>query len=607
MGRRMSYLEKIKKTGAYRFRRAIPAHLQPYFPDRGAFWREHLGTKVEEEARVLCLEWSAKVENLFQQAQTRLEAERSGTTAPQSSLTIEWLSALLADWKREERARRARLIVVGDVMPGWPEFLAECRLAGACDLKPEFETPDAFLGWLEDQEAFVDRAISEMTTKRAVLLEKSHPAHAILSNLFLTTWVEVLEAEHRWRLLDFSDLPAHLSDPPPPKTTLFDPSKPPEPTQSAPPGAPSTSPVKDPEILFSTAFDEWARLSKPAHRTMTEARTAMRQFIELHGDLPIRAIEKRHARAFRDAIAVLPKNLNADQKALPLPALVEASFPGERRQPQSINKILNLLSGVLSRAEREGRFDHMMWANPFSVHLDVEEEDEDSYEPFTAPELKRLFASPVFASAARPKQGRGETAYWAPLIALYHGARRGEVLQLFVRDIRHDEEAGVEFIDINRDDGKLVKNGESIRRAPLHPRLISMGFLEFVVSRRALVGDDASLWPGFEDRSKMEGRINRWSKWFGGYLVDHVVDEPTKKFHSFRGTFKRFGKDCDVNADILDRICGHAIASEGGKYGRKTTSGNKRDSGYSLAKLHKEISAIKFPYEEMLIMEKFVN
>jgi len=596
----MSYLEKIKKTGAYRFRRAIPAHLQPYFPDRGAFWREHLGTKVEEEARVLCLEWSAKVENLFQQAQARLEAERSGTTAPQASLTIDWLSALVADWKHEERARRARLIVVGDVMPGWPEFLAECRLAGACNLKPEFETPEAFLAWLEDQESFVDLAISEMTTKRAVLLEKSHPAHAILFNLVLTTWVEVLEAEHRWRLLDFSDLPTQLSDPLPQKAAVSDPPKPPKPTKSASLGAPSTSPVDDTEIPFSTAFDEWVRLSKPAHRTLTEARTAIRQFTELHGDLPIREIDKRHARAFRDAIAALPKNLTAEQKALPLPALVAANFPGERRQPQSINKILNLLGGVLSRAKREGRFDHMMWANPFSVHLEVEDDDEDSYEPFTAPELKRLFASPIFSSGARPKQGRGDTGYWAPLIALYHGARRSEVLQLFVRDIRHDEEADVHFIDINRDDGKLVKNGESIRRAPLHPSLISMGFLEFVASRRALVGGNASLWPGFEDRPKMEGRINRWSKWFGGYLVENVVDEPTKKFHSFRGTFKRFGKDCDVNADILDRICGHAIASEGGKYGRKKTNGNRRDSGYSLAKLHKEISKIKFPHEDIL-------
>jgi integrase len=311
-------------------------------------------------------------------------------------------------------------------------------------------------------------------------------------------------------------------------------------------------------------------------------------------------IGKQHARAFRDALAKLPKHLGADQKAKPLPMLLGENLPGDLRAPQTVNKTLNLLSGVLSRAEKEGHFDNRLWSNPFAVHLDVGEEDEDSYEPFSAAEIRELFKSPVFAAGDRPKQGRGDTALWAPLLALCHGARRGEVFQLLVRDVRQEPESGVWFVDVNRDDGKTVKNADSVRRFPLHKTLIRLGFLEHVQRRRDAVGPDQSLWPGFEDRKKLYGRINRWSKWFSGYLAEHIVDEPTKKFHSFRGTFKRTGKDCDVAEPVLDRICGHAIASVGGRYGRKKTDSGARDAGYSLAKLEREIAKVSFDGEVVL-------
>jgi integrase len=343
--------------------------------------------------------------------------------------------------------------------------------------------------------------------------------------------------------------------------------------------------------------DDWIRLRKPAARTLLEARTAFRLFSELHGDLPIGEIGKPHARAFRDALARIPKHLSAEQKAKPLPLLLKDIPAGELRAPQTVNKTLNLLSGVLSRAAKEGHFDDRLWSNPFSVHLDVAEDDEESYEPFSPSEIQALFRSPVFVAAFRPKQGRGDTAYWAPLIALFHGARRGEVFQLLVRDVRQEPESGVWFVDVNRDDGKTVKNADSVRRFPLHPTIIRLGFLDHVQQRRQAVGADQSLWSGFEDRQKQYGRINRWAKWFSAYLAEHVVDQPTKKFHSFRGTFKRSGKDCDVAEPVLDRICGHAIASVGGRYGRKKTESGARDAGYSLEKLEREIAKLTFDGE----------
>lgn len=443
---------------------------------------------------------------------------------------------------------------------------------------------------LTAEQSYIDGVIRDIGEAKGLLIDEKHPAHAILSNLVKTAWVEVLEAEHHWRTNDYSDLPVGE-----PEAARLQPvagvGAPPSSTAAQPVAA---HPASLDNPLFSVAFEDWVRLGKPAERTKTEAKTALRQFTEMHGDLPVRSIQKAHARAFRDALAKLPKNLTAEQKKVPLPVLVER-VSGPPRQPQTVNKTLNLLGGILSRQAREGIFDDLHWSNPFGVHLDVADDDEDSYEPLTDTDLRKLFASPVFADGVRPKQGRGDTAFWAPLLVLFHGTRRQDVLQLFVRDIGKDPETGIHFIDVNRDDGKKVKNGDSVRQIPLHQTIIDLGFLDWVAGREQTVGPNGSLWPGFEDRAKLDGRINRWGKWFGDYLAKHVVNHPRKKLHSLRGTFKRVGRHCRVAEHVLARICGHAIDTVGGKYGRKKRDNGARDSGYPLDTLAGELARITFP------------
>lgn len=352
---------------------------------------------------------------------------------------------------------------------------------------------------------------------------------------------------------------------------------------------------------ISKAFRAWAEgggakgAKKPAANTVVEAEAGLRRFIELHGDMPIRDITKAHGREFRDAIARLPKGLPAKLKALPLGRLLERDLSGyEPRTAATINKMLTLLGAVLARAEQDGHFDRMEWRNPFEVTFNVDAMEEESYEPFTTTELNKLLASPVFAKGERPVRGRGETAKWAPLLALFQGARRGEVLQLFVRDIAQDPDSGIWAIRFDRDAGKSIKNSTSIRRVPVHPQLIKLGFLDFMRQRLAEVGPDGSLWPGFEEREKLRTRINRWGEWFRAYLAEHVVDDGRKAFHSFRGTFKRFGRGEGLDETVLNHLVGHSNHSVGARYGRQRGADGGRDSGYPLTRLAEEIGRITF-------------
>jgi hypothetical protein len=168
---------------------------------------------------------------------------------------------------------------------------------------------------------------------------------------------------------------------------------------------------------ISKAFKVWEEggsakgAKKPGDNTITETETALRRFIELYGDMPVREINKQHGREYRDTIAKVPKGLPAQLAKLPLKTLLQqdlSSYPP--RSATTINKILSLLAAVVSRAERDGHFDDMAWRNPFDVPFGLDEIEEESYEPFSITELATLLASPVFACAERPVRGRGEGA-----------------------------------------------------------------------------------------------------------------------------------------------------------------------------------------------------
>ena len=64
----------------------------------------------------------------------------------------------------------------------------------------------------------------------------------------------------------------------------------------------------------------------------------------------------------------------------------------------------------------------------------------------------------MFTQGSRPHGGKGEAAYWFPLISLFSGARRTEIAQLKVGDVRQGE-GGIWFFDFSdRGEDQRLKN-----------------------------------------------------------------------------------------------------------------------------------------------------
>lgn len=587
MSRRMTYLHKHPRNGGYWFRRGIPVRIQPIV-GKGQTWSENLKTKDLREARARIVPVISRVDRAFEQA----EAQLTGISQPiQESSAFEVISAI-AKWKNAEINRRANAQMSRFIMPR-EDFDHELYLIGAEGYGPEdlYESGDIvdaspsarreFFAWERANDDFVEKLLAEIVAAYGLVIDRASDTRSTALHLIRDAWADAVKAEERFQDADYSGLP-------PLQEAVSEP-------RHAPTKSISTAP------LISESFEVWATgggvrgAKRPTDRTVIEARTSLRRFVELHGDLPIDMITKGHGREFRDALARLPSGLPKAVLSQPITNILNMDLSGYRqRSATTTNKLLNLLGAVLTRAEQDGHFDNGRYSRPLSLQLLTNDRDEANYQPFTTTEIKRLIASPVFSIGDRPVRGRGDTAKWAPLFALFQGARRAEVLQLYVRDIFADDDTGIWVAQINRDAGKSLKTASSVRTVPLHPTLLSMGFPAFVEARRREAGEAGSLWPGFEDREKLHNTINRWGEWFSRYLAAHVVSDPQKKFHSFRATYKRFGRAADVPMDILDRSVGHGDRSVSGRYGQVREVDGSRDTGYPLKTIFQHISSISF-------------
>lgn len=369
---------------------------------------------------------------------------------------------------------------------------------------------------------------------------------------------------------------------------------------------PTPSPGGNRGPRLSEAYAAWKggsgarRSRKPAANTLREADYAVRRFREFaKGDIRIAEITRDMARGFRDAMVKVPKGLPEKLRTLPLHALLTRDLSGYPvRSEGTVNKQLTILAAIISHAETEGHLDKVTgFRNPFvKVKLKADKAAGDAREPFSAADLKALFATAVFTQAERPLAGGGEAAFWFPLIGLLSGMRLEEIAGLRIGDLREDGAAGW-FFDVTPDSGRRLKTTGSRRRVPVHPELTRAGLLDYRAAVLKVSGGnlEASLWPALRGdgaRSKTGGgdlgRLSQpWSKWFGRHLrVKAGITDTRKVFHSFRHSFMDLCRDAGLHEELYHAFTGHV---GGGGVGRGY------GSGHSLSVLAAAMARIEAP------------
>lgn len=232
-----------------------------------------------------------------------------------------------------------------------------------------------------------------------------------------------------------------------------------------------------------------------ALKTIDDKRAVANLLIRIIGDQPISLITRKEAHQFRETALKLPSRINQLSNQSIEQAIEEAT---STISPTTFNNYAKNLTTFFSYAIREGYCER---------------------NPFDGLRIKQ-----------RKKVSEERSTFSGPL----YGARLNELCQLYV-----DDEVVINGVDClhireGRPDQKL-KTVSSERLVPLHSRLKTLGFLEYVDKQRA--AGQARVFSGLT-RHKMHGYAAGPPKWFScvRQQLGFRSDVAKKDFNSFRYT-----------------------------------------------------------------------
>ncbi|HCG24994.1 MAG TPA: hypothetical protein DE060_07755 [Lentisphaeria bacterium] len=283
-------------------------------------------------------------------------------------------------------------------------------------------------------------------------------------------------------------------------------------------------------------------------------------FIEyFSGDTDIKAIKHQNLLDYRDNVLLkLPVRRSNHQrlKNLPLADLLK-EYKGETLSKKTVNLMSAKIGSFFIWC-----FDHEYIdrnpANKLQLKLGHKANMERS--PYSTDDLKLLFTNLREDTLNNWKIHK----LWIPLIALYSGARQNEICQLQLENIFNA--GGIPCFEITEtgDEHASLKNKGSKRVVPIHPVLLQLGFLNYVLDRRKSKRTKQPganrLWFTLEYKEKY-GYAHDFQKFFGRFNRKNVTADEKKVFHSFRHNFTNNLKQQGVQESMVAELVGHTVNS----------------------------------------------
>lgn len=555
MSLRMASPFREPKTGVYYCRVGVPESLRPIIGKRE--FKISLRTKDPAEARIRFTEEFSKVQTRIENAKRQLNGQPPLQPKDVTILLDRWLEGRLQELEsrgsygelfheveaedietgRTLTARESALLdLLSDAASGSPQAIAardktiseelETLLASqGLDLPPDSSS------WQQLKQGLMDRYLRLIKTADRRLDGKWEPIpHSLAHEPLSTQQTQGLTIIQAWN--------------------------------------------KYCEVLRKSG-----EVTRPENR-INDYRPAILGLAEVIGDKQLCTISPDDIRAYRDLVTGLPSR---PPKAIKQKPLKEQAELAEERGLEKLSNVTvrNRLMAVSALFEAAKEFPGSgVTYNPVQ---DVKKPRKNSVrdasreKDFTREELDIIFGSPWFTRReGPPKADYGEAFFWIPLILYYTGARREEIAQLKVADVRTIDGIPAFHIRAIADD-QSAKNVASVRLVPIHQDLLKLGFMEYAQAQPK--GGD--LWPKLKANQKGSKAYNL-SRRYSVYLKGLGIDGGKDPLHGFRHTFKTLGRSSQIPRDILHAINGHSGASEGDYYGK-----------YALPLLAKELT--KFP------------
>lgn len=281
-------------------------------------------------------------------------------------------------------------------------------------------------------------------------------------------------------------------------------------------------------------------------------------FIKINGDMRLRSVETSHIREVIRVIWNLPPNwskmkIYKDKN----PKDISDGNQGDSLSHNRVRKYFDVLSAFFGWCEVQGHIDK----NPVKEGMVPKPDDEDG-EPFSIADLRSIF----YANEYKDDLFDNAFQFWLPLLALFTGARLNELTPLKPVDVKNENGIWVIYIEgkVKRkrriahvDPGitKKVKTKQSIRKVPLHPFLLDIGFHryaqeQFSNDKQIILFDLLEYkWKNKKLGQKMTNEFTKFRRRLG--------IEDGKNFHSFRHSLIDNLRNHGVSDEQIGYIVGH--------------------------------------------------
>jgi integrase len=290
----------------------------------------------------------------------------------------------------------------------------------------------------------------------------------------------------------------------------------------------------------------------------------VRRWVELHGDMPVTKWERRHLDQFDEVLTGFPLTNDHELRKLTIRKAVErAERDGLRLiSPKVRTRYSDHMKSLSKYALNQAG---LIQADPFAGF-----QARKPKEKFSAQKPKTLPFSPEqvgkILDFCEAKFDGEVIDRWLPLLAAYTGARREELGQLTVENVRLV--GNIHVLDItDLDPAQKVKNKHSVRKVPIPSAVIDAGFLDYV-DRRRRAGGHFLFLEDVQDKQKRVRRgemeqdaRGRLTERYGHRFARNVRDplklkEPGLVFHSFRHSWTDAARRAKIDKETRRLIAG---------------------------------------------------
>ena len=317
--------------------------------------------------------------------------------------------------------------------------------------------------------------------------------------------------------------------------------------------------------LIREVVDEFLVLRKGVvgEKLLDEYKVLTNEFIEIIGNIPVSLLSKDSIRKYIKTQIKLPINRRKNPRYRDLS--VDEVMKLKDVKPQSrvnVNKCLTRLTtfmrfGVSQGYIKENYIDGMKIPIPKT-------EERKKREPFSPEDLVKILNPQTYlgwtidfglkTKSDKPNVVKYQNPfYWSFLIGIFSGMRTNETSQLRIEDIV--KKGNVWMISIDEAEGKSVKTTSSIRKVPVHPTLISLGFLDYIEIIKSKGVD--RVFP--ELTKQRDGYSQKISQHYNEKFLPSigVWKRQVKVLYSTRHTFINRCYKKGVDRDIIKSIVGH--------------------------------------------------